>query len=170
MTNERARADLAAVFDGVQTQLQMVAQVQRDRAQLLGTATVLKGRVSVTVNAASVVVETRFGPGAENLSLTALARAVTDAAQQAAEDLNRKSQELMAPLRSHRARMPNLTDLIEGMPDLRAELGEPPKPSLAPPNSPDRERPPEEGGLRFIDVEDIDRSDEPSGRVTDSSW
>lgn len=170
MTNERARADLAAVFDGVQTQLRMVAQVQRDRAELLGTATVLKGRVSVTVNAASVVVETRFGPGAENLSLSALARAVTDAAQRAAEDLNRKNQELMAPLRSHRARMPNLSDLIEGMPDLRAEFGEMPKPSLAQPNSPGRELPPADGGLRFTDVEEIDRAEEPGGRVTDASW
>ncbi|MBU3067724.1 YbaB/EbfC family nucleoid-associated protein [Nocardia sp. NEAU-G5] len=170
MTNERAKADLAAVVDGVQTQLQMIAQVQRDRAQLLGTATVLKGRVSVTVNAALVVVETKFGPGAEDMTLSALARAVTDAAQRAAEDLTRKNQELMAPLRSHRARMPSLADLIEGMPDLRAGLGEPPKPSLARPNSPDREPPPEGGGLRFTDVEDIDRSAEPSGRVTDSSW
>ncbi|MBO0854441.1 MAG: YbaB/EbfC family DNA-binding protein, partial [Nocardia sp.] len=120
----------------------------------------------VSVNADGVVVETKFGAGIEDLSYSEIARAVTDAAQQASKNLANKSAELMAPLRERRAKLPKLSDLIEDMPDL--SIAGVVEPSLAPPNSPDRESASGPDELRFPDAETL--SEQPGRRVTDSSW
>jgi hypothetical protein len=166
MSNEHAKAELAAILNGVQDQLRTIADIHTARAELLSTASVLNNRVTITLNADGTVVETKFGAGIEDLSYAEIARAVTDAAQRAAADLARRNKELMAPLQEKRARMPKLSDMIEGLSELK--LPQAPEPSLAPPGSPERRVPDRDGELRFADVEDY-RS-EPGRRVTDTSW
>ncbi|MBF6171417.1 YbaB/EbfC family nucleoid-associated protein [Nocardia blacklockiae] len=150
---------MAAVLDGVREQLHTIARLQRERTQLMASATVRK-RVTVTVNADGTVIETRLAPGYEELTSTELAKAFTDAAQQAAAEAARKSQELLMPLHDQRARLPKLTDLIEGMPDLSAEIPPPPAVSTAPPGAAER----------LSEGESAPPAGKRGRGVTDSSW
>ncbi|MBB5912862.1 DNA-binding protein YbaB [Nocardia transvalensis] len=167
MTNERAKNDLATVMDGVEEQLRTIARLQTERTRLTASATVSGKRVTVTVNADNTVVETRFGPGIEDLSHGEIAKAVTDAAQRAAAEMARRTKELFAPLQAQRERMPKLTDLVEGMPDLH--VPEAPPVSTAAPGSPERQQD-SDGSAVFADVETFDHQHSRGRGVTDSSW
>lgn len=157
MVDERARAEMTAVLDGVQQQLHSIARIRQERARLTASATVRK-RVTVTVNADGTVIETKFADGIEDLTHAEIARAITEAAQRATAEITRTMRELMEPLRQQRARLPKLSDLIEGMPDLSAELPGPPEVSTAPPGAAER--------LHTDPTEDAAR-----GRgVTDAGW
>ncbi len=138
MAERFSPSELEDMIEGAQDQLRAIARIQTERAQLIGTGTASRRRVTVSVNADGVVIETKFAADAEDLELSEIAKAVTEAAQNAARDLADKNRELMAPLRGQRARMPRLADLLQGMPDLRGNMPTSPKPSLAPPNSPER--------------------------------
>lgn len=125
-----------------------------------------RNRVTVSVNADGMVIETKFGRGIEDLSHAEIAAAVTEAAQTAAGHLAGQHAALLEPLRQRRARLPKLTDLIEDMPDI--EQAEPPKPPQAPLKSAVREVGIDADEPRYLDVE-VHR--EPSTvRVTDSGW
>ncbi|MGV9674817.1 YbaB/EbfC family nucleoid-associated protein [Nocardia sp. NPDC003482] len=164
MTNERAsRADLAGLIDDVQEQLRTIARLQMERAELVATATVRK-RVTVTVNADNTIIDTTFGPDIEDLTYPEIAKAITEAAQQASAEVARKTRDLFAPLQDQRARLPKLTELVEGMPDL--SLPEPPRASIDPP----RRRPASDGSMRFTDVEAFDHERDRNHRATDSGW
>ncbi|MGW5218872.1 YbaB/EbfC family nucleoid-associated protein [Nocardia sp. NPDC004085] len=164
MTNEQAKAELADILDGVQEQMRIIARLQQERAELTGRATVRGKRVTVVVNADNTVIDTQFGPNIEDLSHAEIAKAVTEAAQQASADVARKTRELVAPLDTHRARMPKLSDLVEGMPDLRAP--EPVPAPTTPPNARERREFSDGSGMRFTETVERDRG----GSVTDSSW
>ena len=166
MTNDHMQSELAGILGEAKQQLRVIARIQRDRAELTGTASVRKNRVTVSVNADGTVVETKFGAGIEDLSYPEIARAVTEAAQQAAEELADKHRELTAPLQQRRAKLPTLTDLIEDMPDVRLPTA--PEPSLAPPDSPERGVGYGADELRFEDAESYPAA--PERRITDSSW
>jgi hypothetical protein len=173
MTNEHAKAEMAAVLDGVQKQLRSIARLQQERTLLTASATVRR-RVTVTVNANGTVIETKFGAGIEDLSYSEIARAVTEASQQAAAEVARKTEEMMSPLQEQRARLPKLSDLIEGMPDFGAEIPEPPPVSTAAPGSAERQQLPtaddSSAPMIFSNVETLSQ-DRADGRgVTDSSW
>ncbi|MFC8042693.1 YbaB/EbfC family nucleoid-associated protein [Nocardia sp. NPDC057353] len=159
MPNEYTRAELNSVIEQVGQQFRTMARIQRERAALTASVTVRK-RVTVTVNADGVVIETKLGPNAEDLEHAELARAFTEAAQQAAAEVARKGQALMRPFDDQRARLPKITDLIEGMPDFAADPPGPEPVSTAPPKAPERAADAAPGG-----------PDDARGRgVTDSSW
>ncbi|WP_245402135.1 YbaB/EbfC family nucleoid-associated protein [Nocardia albiluteola] len=170
MEYEFDKAELEGMLADAQQQLRDIASIQQRRAQLVGTATASNRRVTVSVNANGVVIETKFGPGIENLGFSAIARAVTEAAQRASEDLAAKNRELVAPLEGRRARMPRINDLVAGMPDLLGQMPKPPEPSLAPPNSDDREPTPGENTLHFTNVESYDHDRGPQRRTTEAGW
>ncbi|WP_228810921.1 YbaB/EbfC family DNA-binding protein [Nocardia farcinica] len=170
MSNEYAKAEMLSVLDEVRQQMRMIGRLQQERSRLVASATVRK-QVTVTVNADGVVIETRFGSGIEDLGYPEIAKAVTEAAQQAAAEVARRGQDLLAPLQDRRARLPKISDLVEGMPDLNAEIPAPPPVSTAPPAA--RQRSVVDDGdssaLRFEDVEAIDPARRDRG-VTDSGW
>ncbi|WP_043647679.1 YbaB/EbfC family nucleoid-associated protein [Nocardia thailandica] len=118
MVNERAKSDLYEIMETVQEQFRQVERIQRERADIVGKSTVRK-RVTVTVNADNKIIETKFGADIEDLTYPEIAKAVTEAAQLAADDVARQLAELMSPFQATRARLPKLSDLIEGMPELR---------------------------------------------------
>ncbi|MBL1075208.1 YbaB/EbfC family nucleoid-associated protein [Nocardia sp. 2] len=162
MSNEYAKNDLQDILDGLSLQLRTITQLQRERAALTASATVRK-RVTVTVNADGTVIETKFSADIDDLDYPEIAKAVTEAAQQAAAEVARKGQAVMAPVSRNRDRMPTLTDLIPGMPDLKGELSVPPAPhvSTAPPGSTER------GAAHTDSASDAER---PRGGATDSGW
>lgn len=164
MSNEKAKADLAEILEGFHDQMRTITRLQQERAALVASATVRK-RVTVTVNADGTVIETRFGSGIEDLDYQEIAKAVTEAAQQAAAEVARKGREVMAPVSQNRDRLRKLKDLVPGMPDLSRELAVPDAPvvSTAPPKSPERL-----GSLRA--ELDSDAAPQRRGGATDSGW
>lgn len=167
MTNDRVKSELASMLDEFQQQMQVLGDIQQKRAKLMATGFALQKRVTVVVNADGVVIETRFDDDLEGLSLYELSKAVTEAAQAAATELARKSAELMNPLQERRGRMPKMSDLIEDLPDLNARIPEPIPASTAPPNSPERQDP-NDRGMTFTNVEDLD--DITPGRIRADDW
>ncbi|MRH88623.1 YbaB/EbfC family DNA-binding protein [Nocardia sp. SYP-A9097] len=165
MANEFMKGELASMIDEFQAQMSALTEVHQQRAQLTATGTALQKRVTVTVNADYVVIETRF-VDTEDLTHDELAKAVTEAAQEAATELARKSAELMNPLHERRGRMPKMSDLIEGLPNLDDQLPELIPASLAPPNSPERQR--HNPGMVFTDVEELD--DLRPSRISADDW
>ncbi|MFD4460660.1 YbaB/EbfC family nucleoid-associated protein [Nocardia sp. NPDC058480] len=159
MTNEQAKAQLADIIEGVQEQMRSIAQVQRDRAKIIASATVRK-RVTVSVNADYKVIETKFSDNIDDLTYPEIARATTEAAQQAAAEVARLTQEMMAPLQESRSRLPKLTDFVADMPDLI--VPEAVEASLAAPDSAERQEISE--GDQLLGAPDR------SGSATDSSW
>lgn len=166
MSNEHARAELAAILEQTEEQLRVIGGIQQARAALIGTGSARRNRVTVSVNADGTVIETKFGQGIEDLNMSEVAQAVTEAAQRAARHLAEQHAALMEPMQERRARLPKLTDLIEDMPDLR--VPEAPRPSLTPPKSADRDVPFAPDEPRYLDVEE--QHGPPTRRVTDSGW
>ncbi|WP_228002433.1 YbaB/EbfC family nucleoid-associated protein [Nocardia australiensis] len=166
MSNEYAKDELAALIDEFDGQMRGIADLQRQRAQLTATATELGKRVTITVNADGTVIETRFTDIA-GLSAGQLARAVTAAAQAAAADVAHQGSLLTDPLRRISGRLPKLSDLIEGMPDLGERIPQPPPVPLTPPKP--EQVPPESDAMTFTDVEEVDRA-ATEHRATDKGW
>ncbi|WP_280266725.1 YbaB/EbfC family nucleoid-associated protein [Nocardia wallacei] len=160
------------LMDDIQDTLQTIARLQRERTALVGKASVRRGRVSAVVNADSVLVDLKFGRDVEDLDYPELARAVVEAVQEASADVNRKSRELMSPLDAQRARLPKLSDMVPGMPDLREQV---PPPERAPVTKPgaqeifgdadDTGRP-----MTFDNVEVVEKRDSRESGITDSGW
>ncbi|MFI5777154.1 YbaB/EbfC family nucleoid-associated protein [Nocardia sp. NPDC051570] len=145
------------LMEDIQSTLETISRLQRERTTLLGRASVRRGRVTAVVNADSVLVDLKFGRDVEDLEYSELARAVIEAVQQASADVARKSKELMAPLDEQRARLPKLSDLVPGMPDLRDRV---PKPERAPVTKP----------VTQEIFGDADKYDSREPGVTDSGW
>ncbi|MGX1806328.1 YbaB/EbfC family nucleoid-associated protein [Nocardia sp. NPDC055321] len=152
-------------------QMRAIAEMSRKRAQLTAIGTASSGRVTITVNADMIVIATKFSSEIDELTHDEIAKAVTAASQNAATEMKRKAAELMAPLQDERAKMPKLSELFEGMPDLVDEAPLTLPASLAAPNSRERlaaeaEPAPEFDGA--LDYEDW-QSGQSSG-ITDRRW
>ncbi|MEV0293206.1 YbaB/EbfC family nucleoid-associated protein [Nocardia sp. NPDC050710] len=167
MANERVRSEMADILDEVQDQFRMIAQVQQERAQIVGRGTARGRRVSVAVNAENTIIEVKFGSNIEDLSHAEIARAVTAAAQEASADAARQAQQLILPIQTRHARLPKLTDLIDGMPDLTDVIPQPPTVSLAPPDAAERQVS-DGASVHYGDVEQLG-GDARRG-VTDAGW
>ncbi|MEV3963153.1 YbaB/EbfC family nucleoid-associated protein [Nocardia sp. NPDC050193] len=166
MTNEQAKAELAAIMDGVQEQMRTIARIQQQRAELTASATSRGKKVTVTVNADNTVIDVKFSADIDELSYSEIAKAVVEATQRAVRQIADKTTDLMSPLDIQRSRMPKLSDLVEGLAGI--EIPDPVAASTERPAAAARRQvfdgsgPPPGGG-------------EPDGTrrgksVTDSSW
>lgn len=170
--NDFNRGDVEGLLDQVQSQLQMIGQLQQKRANLIGRGSVRSGRVSVAVNADGVVIDVKFGRNVEDLEYSELARAVTDASRRAVEDVTQQAKQLMAPLEKDRARLPKLSDLLPGMPDLSSAMPSQERAPMTKPDDPSRvlndesDSPP----MKFDNVEVVDGNAAGKRGVTDSGW
>ncbi|MFC9897711.1 YbaB/EbfC family nucleoid-associated protein [Nocardia sp. NPDC127579] len=160
-------------------QMRDIAELQRQRAQLTAEGVAAEGAVTVVVNADNIVVATRFDADSSDLDLEELAQAVTAAAQKAAAAVAEKSRELAAPVVEARGRLPKLSELLPGLPDIQEHIPvAPPAPLTepAPPELPvdvDVREVRDSGGaaaapMEFTDVENPDESQ--GSEVADSSW
>ncbi|MET8648683.1 MULTISPECIES: YbaB/EbfC family nucleoid-associated protein [Nocardia] len=170
MGSEYDEGDLASVIDAFQDQMRAIALVQQQRVKLTASATSRDKLVTVTVNANGIVIETKFSAGIGELGYDEIAKTVTKTAQEAAAEVARKNQELAAPITERRARLPKLSEVIEGMPDFEREIPLEPPVSTAPPGA--AERGGDEEPMVFADVEEFDHEarSEPASGVSDSSW
>ena len=120
MDNDAARHELIDALALVQEQFADLAVVEEERAALSSAATRADGTVTVTVDCDGVVIHTAVSETyLDDHDLADLGRHITDAAQDAARDIEQKVAELLAPLADRRERMPSLSDIIEGAPDIR---------------------------------------------------
>lgn len=146
MSNERAKADLADLLENVNTHITSIADAQRRRTELVATASARDGRVEVTCNADGVPIDIVFADDIDDLDYDEIATAVLDAAQDAAAEVARRAEELIAPVRKTRSRLPSLSSIVADLPDLQAKVPEPHRASFDPPSArtqdrPDRARP-----------------------------
>ncbi len=132
-------ADVDGLMNTFTEQMREVARVQRERAALTARATAGGGKVAVTVNADCVLVAVEFSAGIDRLGYDEIASATLEAGQQAAEEIRRRSLELLAPLQEWRNRLPKVQDVVDGIPDVRNQIPTPPPVSLDPPAPSDDE-------------------------------
>jgi DNA-binding protein YbaB len=127
------KGDVADLLDTVATHIRSIAEVQQQRVELTATATAGEGRVRITVNADGVVIETRFADDIDELDYDEIADAVTEATQEAASEVARRAEELIAPIRKTRSRLPSLSSMVEGFPDIRTTTPDLQRASFDPP-------------------------------------
>lgn len=175
MANEAEKALLADVMEAARASMASIAQAQKEHAKLTATAFAAHKRVRVVVNANGVVIETRFGTGAEDMTHEEIARAFTAAAQDAAAQMQRKTKEMIEGLQQDQARLPRLSEFFPEVPDAQDMLPTPPEVSTAPPGSHARAAvsdEPVDGAMEFSDVVewDHDRPSRKQPRIADSGW
>ncbi|WP_405162027.1 YbaB/EbfC family nucleoid-associated protein [Nocardia sp. NBC_01499] len=147
MVNERLKADAAMMMEALNEQMLGIAKIQRDRSRLTATATACDKRISVTVNADGILIDTRFADDIGDLSYQVIAAAMTEAVQAAARQVTEQTRLLMEPLRERKSRLPKLSALIEDAPDFGSVMPVAPPASVAPPNSPQRRYDDEDTGF-----------------------
>lgn len=135
MSNEAAKANLADLLDSVQQQMRSLADVHQQRALLTATATAHDRRIEVTVNADGVLIQTKFADDIADLTYAEIATAMTTAVQQAITDVNTQAEQLLTPLRAARSRLPSLSEVVPGMPDLPDLIPQPITASTEPPGA-----------------------------------
>ncbi|WP_280406744.1 YbaB/EbfC family nucleoid-associated protein [Nocardia carnea] len=118
MTNEQAKADFAAIMGGVREQMRTIARIQQQRAEITATGTARGKKIRVTVNADNAVIDVKFADDIDELSYSEIAKAIVEAAQSACKEIAEKTSDLMAPLEMQKARMPKLSELVEGMEEM----------------------------------------------------
>ncbi|MEU1980945.1 YbaB/EbfC family nucleoid-associated protein [Nocardia sp. NPDC019395] len=133
MANEAAKERLTELLDTVQRQMRALAIAHQERAALTARASAGDGRVTITVNADGVVIETRFAPDIAELTYDEIEEAVTAATQSAAQEVSRRAAEVFAPLHSDSTRRPDLSEIVPGMPNLADLRVTPPPVSIRPP-------------------------------------
>ncbi|RJO72089.1 YbaB/EbfC family DNA-binding protein [Nocardia panacis] len=134
MVQEPSRSELIDVIESFQETMTSIARAQQQQAQLTATAHAAQRRVTVVVNAKGIVIETRFTEDITELTPQELATAVTAAAQDAAKQVDGKTKEIIDGLQAEQARLPKMSDFLEGLPDFEKMVPQPPEVSLAPPS------------------------------------
>ncbi|WP_216897429.1 hypothetical protein [Nocardia alni] len=131
--NNRLITDAAEFLDSIQSAIAQAGDTRRRRDALTGSASVERGRITVVVNASGSIIATTFSENVDDLTYSQIARGTLQAAQQAAAHVRSKTEELLAPMLAARAKMPNLSDLIRGVPVLPELPTVPPAAPLTPP-------------------------------------
>ncbi len=122
MVNERLHADMMTMLDGLNEQMRGIAEIQLKRSKLTATATACEERIIVTVNADGLLIRTEFADDIADLTYDEIAEGMTEAVQKAAGEADARGRELMAPLRERKSKLPKLSDIIEGAPDLGSRI------------------------------------------------
>lgn len=161
--------DFPDLMEDIQSTLQSIARLQRDRTELIGKGSARRGRVTAMVNANNILVDLKFTKDIDDLTHAELSRAIVEATQAAVEDVTQKTKELMQPLQEQRARLPKIQDLVPGMPDLRASMPMAPTPSLSKPAA-DSIATGEDSPMVYNNVEVVEEHKSREAGVTDSGW
>src|SRR6266568_2564872 len=108
-SNDRLVTDTVQFLDNVRAAIAQSTDARARRDALTGSASVERERITVVVNASGSIVETLFSEDVDDLTYSQIARATLQAAQLAAAEVKQKTEELFAPIRAARARMPQLS-------------------------------------------------------------
>ncbi len=118
MSNDATSQDFTHVLALVQEQMQGLSVMQERRAALTATATAADGTVEITVDAQRTVTKTVVDETyLDEFELSDLGGYITTAAQQAAQEIDRQSAALLAPLTQRRQEISSLSGLVADAPD-----------------------------------------------------
>lgn len=115
-----------------------LAAMQKKRAALTASAAVADGTVEVTVNVQGILTRTVIDESyLDEFDFSDLGEYITQAVQAAAQEVGKRSAELLVPLSERRKQLPVLSDIVEGAPDFREFMPDltikPPLPGAADP-------------------------------------
>jgi DNA-binding protein YbaB len=128
--NATMRQQVESLLAGLDRQAAALKAAQARAAAVTSRASSADGLVTVTVDAAGVVTDVRFGPSAFTRNTPdKLARSVVAVTQQAAADARQQVEAVMAQFRGN---LPDLPDVFPEAPSLQDLLSSPP-PTHRPP-------------------------------------
>ncbi|WP_433709618.1 YbaB/EbfC family nucleoid-associated protein [Nocardia sp. CA-084685] len=127
------RARLDELMDAVHKGMESIAEAQEERAKLTASASDAGSRVTVTVNADGIVIETRFAGDIDELTYDEIAAAVTKAAQRAAADVRAQSESVMAAAGQGFGTIPEFDEMGADISDFTRLVPPAPEVSLLPP-------------------------------------
>jgi DNA-binding protein YbaB len=117
MDNDHIRDEFTEVMALVQDQMDEVATMGKKRAALQAKASVAEGTVEVTVDAQGTVVKTVIDESyRDQFDFDDLGGYVTSAARAAAQEVQRRAQELFNPLTERRQTIASMSGTID-LPD-----------------------------------------------------
>ena len=120
MGNDELRHEMTEVLALVQEQMAEIATTQQKQAAVTATAAAADGLVEVTVNAQGQMIKTVIDEAyLDEHEFEELSEHITQAAQEAARDAVRQVTEMLVPISERRKRLPSLSDIVDGAPDLR---------------------------------------------------
>lgn len=123
MTNDAMRHRLSEVMAAVEEQLADITAVREKQAKLTATGAAADGMVEVTVDVQGRLIKTAIDESyLEDHEFDELSGHITDAAQAAAREAERRVTALMVPISERRKALPGLSEIVEGAPDLRELL------------------------------------------------
>jgi DNA-binding protein YbaB len=118
VNNDAASQDFSHVLALVQEQMQGLSVMQERRAALTATATAAEGTVEITVDAQRTVTKTVVDETyLDEFEFADLAGYITTAAREAAQEIDRQSAALLAPLTQRREEISSLSALVTDAPD-----------------------------------------------------
>jgi DNA-binding protein YbaB len=142
MDSGAAQARVAELLEMMRSGMQTVERTQRQWAQLTASASAEEDRVTVTVNADGVIIDLRFAPEADELTLDELAQAVVSATQDAARQVKQDGERVRTGMRerlwAEQAALPRMPEIVAKMPEVLARLPKPPEVSTARPGTEQR--------------------------------
>jgi DNA-binding protein YbaB len=119
MDNDAAQHDFVHVLALVQEQMRDLSVMQQQRAVLTAKATAADGTVEVTVDAERMVTKTVVDESyLDDFEFADLGGHITNAAQQAAQEIDRRSADLLAPLTERRKEISSFSELVD-VPDFQ---------------------------------------------------
>jgi DNA-binding protein YbaB len=120
LNNDELRHEMTEVLALVQEQMADIAAMQEKRAAVTATAMAADGMVEVTVNAQGHLIKTVIDEAyLDDHEFDELSDHITKAAQDAASDAARQITEMLVPINERRKQFPALSDIVDGVPDLR---------------------------------------------------
>ncbi|WP_158168102.1 YbaB/EbfC family nucleoid-associated protein [Mycolicibacterium smegmatis] len=127
MSNDSMRHELEHVLALVEEQMRDFSAMRQKQAELTGTGSAAEGSVEVTVNAQQMVIKTEIDESyLDDHEITELGDLITEAAQAAAREMQRKLSELIGPMNQRRQEVRALTGKAVGLPgfhDVLSRLG-----------------------------------------------
>ena len=118
MNTDATQHNLEHILAVAQEQMQDLAVLQQQRATLTAKGASADGTVQVTLDAQRTVISTVIDESyLEEFEFTDLGGHITTAAQQAAQEIERQSAVLLAPLTKRREEMMSFKNLGEDVPD-----------------------------------------------------
>lgn len=127
MSNDSMRHEFEHVLALVEQQMHDFSVVRQKQADLTGTGSAAEGSVEVTVNAQQMVVKTEIDESyLDDHEISELGDLITEAAQAAAREMQRKYSDLMGPMNQRRQEVREMTGKtinLPGFQDVLSQLG-----------------------------------------------
>ena len=125
MSNDSIRNEFGQVLALVQEQMRDLSQIQQQRSTMTASATAADGTVEVTVNAQRTVIKTVVDESyLDEHDITELGGHITNAAQSAVRQVDKRSEALLAPMNTRRKAVSEISGNVIGLPGFREALAE----------------------------------------------